>query len=133
MKKLLLAVGLFLGTLVPAWANETDIQSTIQRQIDAFKADDFSTAFSFASPMIQGMFRSPDRFGQMVQQGFPMVHRPADVQFQGLRDDQGLLIQRVLIRDTNGLFHTLDYQMIEQDTGWKINGVTFVQAPSVGA
>ncbi len=132
MKKLALAAGLFLGTFAPAWAQDNDIQATIQGQLDAFMQDDFATAFTFASPMIQGMFGSSDRFGMMVQQGYPMVHRPADVQFQELRDEQGRLIQRVLIRDSKGMFHTLDYQMIQQENMWKINGVTYVKAPAVG-
>ena len=62
-----------------------------------------------------------------------MVYRPADVQFMELREERGGLVQRVLIRDDKGVFHTLDYQMIELDQGWKINGVQFVKAPSVGA
>ena len=53
----------------------------ISEQIDALRADDFATAFTFASPGIQRMFGSPARFGAMVREGYPMVRRPRDVRF----------------------------------------------------
>ena len=102
------------------------IQSTISGQITAFLVDDFAAAFEFASPTIKRIFGSPERFGLMVQRGFPMVWRPADVRFLDLRDEAGRLIQRVMIRDGAGQVHLLDYQMIQTDKGWQINGVTLV-------
>jgi hypothetical protein len=53
------------------------IETTIQNQLNAFIADDFATAFTFASPNIKGIFGTPENFGAMVTQGYPMVHRPA--------------------------------------------------------
>lgn len=133
MKKILLAVGLFLGSLTPVWASEEDVQATIQGQIDALQADDFATAFSFASPMIKGIFRnSSDAFGTMVRRGYPMVHRPAAVQFLEYRDVDGRILQVVQIRDQLGRFHTLGYEMINVEDGWKINGVQMLEAPQVG-
>lgn len=120
-----------------AWAEdvlppEAGIEGTIQSQIDAFLADDFATAFTFASPNIQGLFGSADRFGVMVRNGYPMVWRPEDVQFLELRDLQGRLWQKVMVRDQAGNLHILDYQMIETDAGWRINGVQLLPAPDLG-
>ena len=112
---------------------EPGIEATIGAQIDAFLEDDFARAFDFASPSIQGLFGSPDRFGQMVRQGYPMVWRPGEVQYLELRDVEGNLWQRVLIRDQAGGVHMLDYQMIETGEGWRINGVQLLQAPDVSA
>ena len=112
---------------------EPGIETTIRSQIDAFLADDFATAFTFASPNIQGLFGSPDRFGAMVRQGYPMVWRPSDVQFLDLREMNGRLWQRVMVRDAAGTFHVLDYQMIEADGRWRINGVQLLRALGVGA
>jgi hypothetical protein len=109
------------------------IESIIQNQIDAFRADDFATAFSFASPMIKQMFGSSDRFGMMVRQGYPMVWRPASVQFLGLREIGGQLWQIVVMRDAQGVYHTLGYQMIETPDGWQINGVQIMQDAQTGA
>ena len=52
------------------------IESVISKQIEAFRADDFATAFTFASPNIRSMFGTPDNFGVMVRRGYPMVWRP---------------------------------------------------------
>ncbi len=112
---------------------EPDIENTISSQIDAFLKDDFAAAFTYASPNIQGMFGGPERFGQMVRQGYPMVWRPDDVQFLELRDVSGNLWQKVMIRDQQGGTHVLDYQMIQTGDGWKINGVQILQAPGVSA
>ena len=112
---------------------EPGIEGTIQSQIDAFLADDFVTAFTFASPNIQGMFGSPERFGSMVRSGYPMVWRPGEVRFLELRDVGGQLWQKVMIRDQQGQLHVLDYQMVQSEGLWKINGVQVLRAPGVGA
>lgn len=122
---------LFLATA--ATAQEGPIRNTIQSQIDAFLADDFATAFSFASPTIKGLFGSADRFGRMVQQGYPMVHRPQTVRMLDLREVNGRLWQKVMITDQQGRTHVLDYQMIETPEGWQINGVQLLPDVGVGA
>ncbi|MCF8485317.1 MAG: DUF4864 domain-containing protein [Rhodobacteraceae bacterium] len=117
---------------MPAIAQEAPIQNTIQSQLNAFVADDFATAFTFASPTIKGMFGTSENFGMMVQKGYPMVHRPADVTMLELREVAGNLWQRVMITDQQGRTHLLDYQMVETPDGWQINGVQLLPSPGVG-
>lgn len=114
-------------------AQDGPIEGVIASQLDAFKADDFVTAYGFASPMIQRLFGSPERFGQMVRQGYPMVHRPADIRYLDATRSASGVTQRIMVRDTDGVFHVLEYQMIEVDGSWQINGVRLVEAPQVGA
>ena len=138
MGGLLRAVGLWIALTTAAMAenvlpSEPAIEGTIQSQIDAFLADDVATAFTFASPNIQGLFGSAERFGAMVENGYPMVWRPGEVRFLELRDRGGRLWQKVMIRDRAGAFHVLDYQMVLQDGMWRINGVQILEAPGVGA
>ncbi|MEM7088387.1 MAG: DUF4864 domain-containing protein [Pseudomonadota bacterium] len=123
MRRLLLAFSLSAGLVSSAFAQSAEIEANIAAQIQAFKTDDFVTAFTFASPNIQRLFRNPENFGAMVRNGYPMVWRPADVRFLELREVAGSLWQKVMITDSNGQVHILDYQMIQQDNGWKINGV----------
>jgi hypothetical protein len=118
---------------LPAFAEEAPIQRTIQGQIDAFLKDDFATAFTYASPNIKSLFGTPENFGNMVRQGYPMVHRPAEVKMLDLHEENGRLWQRVLITDQNGQNHVLDYQMVETANGWQINGVRILPSPGVGA
>ena len=126
----------FLASLLlalPASAQEAPIQETIHSQLQAFQADDFTTAFSFASPTIKGIFGTPENFGRMVTQGYPMVHRPSAVKMLELREVAGGLWQRVMITDVGGRTHLLDYQMVEGPEGWRINAVHLLQAAGTGA
>ncbi|MEX0318729.1 MAG: DUF4864 domain-containing protein [Ruegeria sp.] len=133
MRHLFLAVFLSLGLAVSAQAQSDEIEANIRAQIEAFKADDFATAFTFASPSIRDIFRTPDNFGAMVRNGYPMVWRPAEVEFLELREISGALWQKVRITDAKGAVHVLDYQMINLESGWKINGVQILEAPGVAA
>lgn len=138
MRHAVLALLVMIGLSAPAWAAdalppEPGIEATIRSQIDAFLADDFTTAFTFASPGIQGLFGNSDRFGQMVRNGYPMVWRPGEVRMLELREIGGALWQKVMIRDQAGGYHVLDYQMIETGDGWRIDGVQILAAPGVGA
>ena len=112
---------------------QSAITATIQNQIDAFLTDDFETAFTFASPNIKRLFGTSERFGMMVRQGYPMVWRPGAVRYLDLDDKGGILFQKVLITDGQGVPHLLEYQMIETPDGWQINGVQILRAPQVGA
>ena len=122
-----------VGFSAMAQDRNAGIEATIQSQIDAFLVDDFATAFSFASPNIKRLFGSHQRFGQMVQEGYPMVWRPSDVAFLELQERGGTLFQKVLVRDAGGAPHVLEYNMIETEAGWQINGVQLLAAPPVGA
>ncbi|MFV2035933.1 MAG: DUF4864 domain-containing protein, partial [Halocynthiibacter sp.] len=77
-------------------------------------------------------FGTPEKFGAMVQNGYPMVIRPADVQFLELQSADGFWRQKVLIRDQQGVIHILDYEMIQTEWGWRIDGVHILQAPEIG-
>ena len=133
MRQILLTFALILGFALPAPAQEADIRATITAQIEAFKLDDFSEAFTYASPNIRNIFRSPENFGRMVQQGYPMVWRPAELRYLDLREVAGNLWQRVQITDATGRVHLLDYQMIQIDGDWRINGVQLLRKPDVSA
>lgn len=137
MRRLLLALLATLALAAPLRADDAAapaIQNVIRSQIDAFLADDVARAFTYASPGIQGIFRTPETFGRMVRQGYPMVWRPDEVRFLDLEDRAGALHQKVLIRDGAGATHVLDYRM-EPDGqgGWKIDGVRILEAPEVAA
>lgn len=127
MKHFLAIVLIWVMSTGAVKAND-EVRSVISSQIDAFLEDDFVTAFDFASPMIQGMFGTPERFGAMVRNGYPMVWRPADVEFLSTEDRDGAVIQNVRITDGTGRLFLLEYEMIETEDGWLINGVRVQEA-----
>ncbi|MFA3917080.1 DUF4864 domain-containing protein [Ruegeria hyattellae] len=129
MRRLILCLALGLSLSLSTQAQSNEIEANIRGQIDAFKADDFTTAFTFASPSIQRLFGTPENFGAMVRNGYPMVWRPAEIRFLELREVAGQLWQKVMITDEAGQVHVLDYQMIDLENDWKINGVQILDAP----
>jgi hypothetical protein len=133
MKRILMGVAALVLWAGTAFGQANDaIEDVIGSQLQAFNDRDVTEAFSYASPMIQGIFREPNNFGMMVERGYPMVWDNADVRFLDLREEGGLILQRVMIKDADGTIHTLEYAMIETDNGWQINGVALV-APDLAA
>lgn len=133
LRVLMVSLALVVFGSGSSFAQSAPIAGVISEQIEAFKQDDFDRAFSYASPNIQRLFGSSERFGAMVRGGYPMVWRPAEVRFGPLREIQGNLWQRVEVIDQQGRLHLLDYQMKETPNGWKINGVELLPTPDVTA
>lgn len=133
MTRLALVFALLTLVTFPAKSDESRIEAVITAQIEAFKMDDFETAFQFASPTIQGVFGTPERFGMMVRNGFPMVWRPSSVEYLETIEEAPFVYQKVRIRDEKGIYFTLAYQMVETPNGWQINGVQFVEDPALAA
>lgn len=105
-----------------------DLSDVISQQLDAFAARDVGQAFSFASPMIQGTFGTPENFGAMVAQGFPMIWTPVDPRFGDRRALGPRTYQRVLLKDGDGVIRVMEYEMIQMNDAWLINGVREVPA-----
>ncbi|MEM6304095.1 MAG: DUF4864 domain-containing protein [Pseudomonadota bacterium] len=124
---------LSLSLTFSAGAQQSDIQGTIQSQFDAFKADDFETAFTYATPRLQQIFRNPQNFQQMVTRGYPMVWKWGTVSFLDLREVGAEWVQIVEVEDVGGAMHLLAYRMVETSEGWRIGGVQILDAPGVAA
>lgn len=131
-RPLLLAVlALWLGlagaqaqTQGPLGADDRQaILAVIGRQLDAFRRDDGSAAFAFASPAIQALFHDPDNFMRMVRGGYQPVYRPREVEFRDLVMLDGRLTQRVLLVGPDGEVVVAHYLMQRQPDGsWRIDG-----------
>ncbi|MFK7878406.1 DUF4864 domain-containing protein [Roseobacter sp.] len=133
MRSLMLGALIWFGLQTSLYAQETDIQATIEKQLQAFQVDDFDAAFEFASPNLQRLFQNPKNFERMVTQGYPMVWRPGEVRYLELRQQDGAYWQRVMITDQSGRVHVLDYRMLEIETGWRINGVQILGSDDLSA
>jgi hypothetical protein len=115
-----------------AQVEQLPLQDIIRQQLDAFNARDVDLAWTFASPMIQGMFGDPGNFGVMVSEGYPMVWDNSAAKFMAQREVDGRIYQQVMVQDTNGALHVLEYAMIQTAQGWKIDGVSVLPPPDVG-
>ena len=120
-----------LISLSPVGASAQTAPDIITSQIDAFRAGDFGAAFDFASDNLQAIFGSPENFGLMVRNGYPMVLDPAELRFLDRAERQGRMVQRVLILDRDGRSYLLEYEMIGDGAGMRIAGVRIL--PETGA
>ncbi|WP_380053727.1 DUF4864 domain-containing protein [Falsihalocynthiibacter sp. SS001] len=99
------------------------LENTVLSQIEAFRAGDFEAAFEFSSDGIRKYFGSHETFKAMVSNGYSMVVDPEEVTFLNNRPEGRAVWLKVLIRSKNGEAHVLDYQMVPDREGWKINAV----------
>ena len=99
------------------------IQTVIDDQIQAFRADDATRAFSHAAPNIRAIFRTEDNFMSMVKRGYGMIYDPVAYDFEALRSEGGVLIQPVVFTGDDFQPVRALYEMTQTDGVWKISGV----------
>jgi hypothetical protein len=129
---LLLLLTLTLGG--PAHAqSETDrlsVQSVIERQLNAFLADDAATAYSFAAPNITARFPTDEIFMEMVRQGYRPVYRPRSWSFGPISETADRIEQIVNIIDAEGVEWAARYVLEKQPDGsWKITACYLLKKP----
>lgn len=109
--------------------DKTDIQAVIGRQIEAFRADDGATAYSFAAPTLQKAFRNADVFMSMVRSGYQAVYRPKSVIFGRFAAvSGGGYAQEVLVVGPDGETYTALYALERQPDGsWRIAACQIVK------
>ncbi len=111
-------------------AAEDEAQDVILRQLAAFRADDYRTAYSFASRMIQAQF-DPAAFEHMVKNGYPQIARSTHAWVTEARPaPNGALHIFLRIRGADGTVIRALYEMVREEPGWRINGV--VARPDLG-
>ncbi|WP_205625020.1 DUF4864 domain-containing protein [Geminicoccus roseus] len=117
--------------------SEADLQSVqqvIRRQLDAFLADDGEAAFGLASPGIQGLFGSPQRFMSMVREAYPQVYRAREAEFRDIVEMNGRPTQRVLLVGPDGIPVIALYPMERQPDGsWRIDGCMLARSGELTA
>ena len=113
---------------------EVKAHDIISSQIEAFRKSDINTAYTFASPFIKSKFSNAEKFGEMVQTGYPMIWSPKNYEFLDFDVFNGALIQRVLFIDLQERIFIFDYEIREYKPNiWLINGVYPVKSSTSGA
>ena len=105
-----------------------EVHHTISSQIDAFKKNDVEEAYTFAAPNIQAQFPSPETFGLMVRNGYPIIWKPKSFKFVKFKNLGDKCIQRVLFQSYNGSLETYDYILEKNNKEWKIAGVMTIKS-----
>ena len=125
---LLLAGGSLLPAITGALAQPLDADAqaagrVVMQQLEAFRQDDFTTAYTFASVSVRQLF---DRAGfeQMVRGGYPEIAHSASATIDGSRrGDAGEIYLFIRILGDNGRAIEAVYELVVEGAGWRINGV----------
>jgi Domain of unknown function (DUF4864) len=109
-------------------ADRAAIRAVIEHQIEAFRRDDATGAFAFASPEIRAQFGTPEHFLTAVKTFYQPVYRPQRTGgFTNLYIIDGQLTQPVLLVGPNGDFVVALYTMRKQSDGeWRILGCSLI-------
>ena len=123
----LIAIAAALAAVAPVLADDAaDAKAAaepIMKQLDAFRRDDYDTAYDFASAEIQQLF---DRaaFERMVKGGYPEIAKSTSALIARSEvTPDGHVHVRVRIRGANGNGIEAVYDMVREPRGWRINGV----------
>jgi len=99
------------------------IRAVIRGQLDAFAHEDGAKAFSYASADIREQFGDAETFMEMVRSSYPVVYRPASVDFLPPTALAGEVLQQVRMADGAGRLWLARYHMEKQKDGaWRIAG-----------
>lgn len=107
------------------------MRNIIIGQIAAFQKDDAQKAFSFASPRIKKIFRTPETFLHMVGKSYQSVYRPQTYKFLTIQNIDRKVVQPVTVISPSGITVTALYIMeIQPDRSWRIGAC--IMAPEPG-
>jgi len=117
---------LALAWVTPAARAQTDEKAAaepVMRQLEAFRRNDYDTAFTFASAQIHRLF-DRQSFERMVKTGYPEIADSVRANVVAARvGPDGHVYLVIKIRGANGQQVEAMYDMVREDGSWKINGV----------
>ena len=129
-----LAAAMLLVATASLAQPEADVKAAaapIMTQLEAFRRDDYDTAYGFAAAPIKELF---DRaaFERMVKSSYPEIARSTfAVIAQSAVGPDGHVYVRVRIRGANGNSIEAVYDMVQEAAGWRINGVATKPDPGL--
>jgi hypothetical protein len=126
MRRVVLALFLMFFA-APVFAGDAEIKSaqdTIDRQLQAFLADDGALAYSFAAPNVKRIFPTVESFMSMVTSGYVPVYRPQNYSFgKSMQTGPTSIVQQVLIVGPDGKDYEAVYTLeLQEDGTFRITG-----------
>ena len=101
---------------------ERDLYSVVNRQLAAFRAADFASAYQFAALGLQQKF-SRNEFERMIRHDFSSMTRAARVEFGAMRINETGALAQVFLTTADGSTRVYVYRFVAENGSWKIDGV----------
>jgi hypothetical protein len=99
------------------------VREVIVAQLSALAVDDAEKAFETATPAVREAIGSSGRFLALVRAAYPMVYRPASVNFHKPEAEEGTVLQLVEIKDDSDKSWLALFALEQQpDHTWRISG-----------
>lgn len=119
----------------PAMADDSgDVQAAISGQLQAFRSDDGTAAYSYAAPNIKAIFPSAQAFMSMVRSGYDPVYHSNAAVFGKLSPEGSGFRQEVYLTDSSGKNWIASYTLERQPDGsMKITGCAIRKSDDVSA
>lgn len=122
-RRWLVAALVLMAAAAHAQSDEKAASEPVLRQLEAFRRNDYDTAYTFASTEIRQLFDRP-AFERMVRDGYPEIADSVRARVAGRRiGADGHVYLLMKIRGANGRQIEALYDMIQEDGAWRINGV----------
>lgn len=116
-------------------SDKSAFREIVTAQLEAIKADNGEAAYTYAAPIIKGIFPNAETFMAMVKRGYEPVYRNNGYKMGAASlDSLGRPALHVTITATDGKRYEAVYAMERQPDGtWKIAGCTLAEIPGADA
>lgn len=136
LRLLCTALWLTLASLLPAAPDQpstpavkAEIVATVEAQLQAFRAGDWTRAYSFAAIDIRNSFPA-EKFEQMVKQAYGPIAKSRKAEFGLCLDDGDQGVLNVTVEGADGQRTQYQYYLVKEQKGWRISGVRDLAAGS---
>ena len=108
-----------------------ELTTVIDGQLAAFRANDYTKAYTFAAAEIKSMFALGD-FEAMVKKGYPIISRSTASEYGIMFDTGEEAVVNVRVQTAEKQSVEYQYLLKKEADGWKIGGVAEVKAQGLG-
>jgi hypothetical protein len=108
-----------------------ELFAVVEKQLLAFRAADYSSAYRQAASGVQQKFSVP-QFEAMIRRDYADMTTPHRIEFGFVKVNGSAAVVQVFFRSPNGSVRSFLYSLIAETDSWKINGVQEVHVPSRG-
>jgi hypothetical protein len=96
--------------------------AVVERQLAAFRAADYSSAYRQAASGVQQTFTAP-QYEAMIRRDYGDMTGAQRIEFGFVKVNGSAALVQVFVGEANGSFRAFLYSFVAEGDSWKINGV----------
>lgn len=99
-----------------------ELFAVVEKQLAAFRAADYSSAYRQAASGVQQKFTAP-QYEAMIRRDYGDISGAQRIEFGFAKVSCATAVVQVFVREANGSVRAFLYSLIAEGDSWKINGV----------